>query len=118
MSSSYATLHIAPIADANKRDAIRDLFKGLQHGESLASLSSPIATLGPLVAAGLAELAEHFPASMFRVTDYVKQNGELRITFGIPHEPNDFLPALVRLLDQAGILAHGGHGETDGDGGD
>ena len=99
--ASHATLHIQFPADPQLRSAVTTLFKTLEREFSETNLRQHAQELGATLASG--------------VEDYVKQNGELRVTFKVPHTPNAFLPAWAELLRQCGVDARGGGMDIDPD---
>lgn len=113
--ASHATLHIQFPADAQLKTAVTSLFKTLERDFSEAHLREHAADLGPAAVAEINTLLGQFPLEYFKVEDYVKQNGELRVTFNVPHKPNAFLPAWASLLQRAGVDARGGGMDIDPD---
>jgi hypothetical protein len=113
--ASHATLHIQFPADPQLKASVTSLFKTLERDFSEIHLREHAAELGAEALAEVERLLGVFPLDYFRVDDYVKQNGELRVTFNIPHKPNDFLPAWAALLKRAGVDARGGGMDIDPD---
>lgn len=113
--ASHATLHIQFPADAQLKTAVTSLFKTLERDFSEAHLLEHAIDLGAAAAAEIKTMLGRFPLEYFKVEDYVKQNGELRVTFNVPHKPNEFLPAWATLLQKAGVNARGGGMDIDPD---
>ncbi|MFO1379245.1 MAG: hypothetical protein U1F63_02580 [Chitinivorax sp.] len=113
--ASHATLHIQFPADPQLRSAVTTLFKTLEREFSETNLRQHAQELGATLASGVETLLQQYPLDYFRVEDYVKQNGELRVTFKVPHTPNAFLPAWAELLRQCGVDARGGGMDIDPD---
>ena len=113
--ASHATLHIQFPADPQLKSAVTTLFKTLERDFSEANLRQQILGLGTQAASDVDAMLQRFPPGQFRVVEYVKQNGELRVTFDIPHSPKAFLPAWVTLLQRCGVDASGGGMDVDPD---
>lgn len=113
--ASHATLHIQFPADLQLKTAVTSLFKTLERDFSETNLRQHSAALSPRAAEEVDSLLRQYPLDYFRVEDYVKQNGELRVTFKVPHTPNSFLPAWAALLQHCGVDARGGGIDIDPD---
>lgn len=113
--ASHATLHIQFPADPQLKTAVTSLFKTLEREFSEANLRQHARELSDIAASGVDALLRQYPLDYFKVEDYVKQNGELRVTFKVPHTPNAFLPAWAELLQQCGVDARGGGMDIDPD---